>query len=201
VKNEKRILTKVRKALDAPIKDYAHQCHVASLRIVDGVDFDCRVARGFCEGVGSQHSWVVLGLDCYDRKAAIIDPTLWSYDSTVKGIWTGTMEDGRHTPHGTGSIWTWGRPVSGGGEPIELEPTQPFSDDALLFLEMLGPLDRTGWARLANAPVEEWPAAEILPAINNTVGPLVPIDIIGMLTDHNPGGLYLPGPEKEPVSA
>ena len=47
---------------------------------------------------------------------------------------------------------------------------------------------------LAHAPVEMWPAAEILAAIENTeeLHGRVPIDIRGMLTDENPGGLYLP---------
>lgn len=182
----------------APLDLWNAQCHAASCAIVNAeVIPGARVARGFCTGVVSQHSWVILGGDCYDLNATIIDPTLWSYDDSVKGIWVGSMADGRHTPHGSGSIWDWGQPQSGGEEPIELKPREPWSKDAELFLELLGPLDRTGWARLANAPVEAWPAAEILPAINDCVGPYVPIDIIGMLTDRNPCGLYLPGDEEE----
>lgn len=186
---------KVREALKVlePLDHWAARCHGASYAIVEAELWTCRVARGMCKGVSSQHSWVVLGTNCYDRKAGIIDPTLWSYDDDVKGIWSGSMEDGLHTPHGTGSIWEWGRPVSGGDKPMELDPGEtPFSVEALAFLDALGPLDRMGWARLANAPVEEWPAAEIMPAINRSIGPLVPIDIIGMLTNENPSGLYLP---------
>jgi hypothetical protein len=42
--------------------------------------------------------------------------------------------------------------------------------------------------------VEGWPAAEIIDAIYNTpeLTTWVPIDIVGMLTDRNPKGLYLP---------
>lgn len=190
MKVTKKMLTEARKAL-GPLDHYARHCHGASIALVNAELFTCRVARGTCRSVAGQHSWVVLGRDCYDRTAGIIDPTLWSYDDTVKGIWAGTMEDGLHRPHGAGSIWQWGRPVAGDEPPIELVPDEPFSTAALDFIEMLGPLDRWGWGRLANAPVEGWPAAEIMPAINKCVGPLVPIDIIGMLTNENPGDLYL----------
>jgi hypothetical protein len=187
----KKMVSEVKKVL-GPLDGWAGHCHGASMAIVEHELFTCRVARGTCEGVGSQHSWVVLGKDCYDKEAPIIDPTLCGYRDDVKGIWTGTMRDGLHRPHGQGSIWEWGRPVAGDGEKIELDPGDtPFSVDALAFFDALGPLDRMGWARLANAPVEEWPAAEIMPAINRTVGPLVPIDIIGMLTNENPGNLYI----------
>jgi hypothetical protein len=103
-----------------------------------------------------------------------------------------------YLPHGSGDIWQWGRPPFPTDEPVELEPHEPFSAEALRFLNVLGPLDRKGWATLANAPVGGWPAAEILPAIDDCIGPYVPIDIIGMLTDRNPGGLYLPGDEVSP---
>lgn len=192
IKYEKQTLAQVRKVL-GPLDYWGHKCHGASAEIVKAELFECRVARGFCKGVASQHSWVVVGDDCYAEHAAIIDPTLWSYDDSVKGIWTGTLADGRHRPHGRGSIWEWGKPTPGTGEPIDLEPVKPFSESALRFLEVLGPLDRDGWSILAHAPVEDWPADEILPAINDTIGPLVPIDIIGMLTDRNPAGLYLAG--------
>ncbi len=60
---------------------------------------------------------------------------------------------------------------------------------------MLGPLDRRGWATLAHAPVEGWPAGEILGAMcDSGMEAVVPIDIIGMLTDRNPSGLYLAAP-------
>lgn len=186
-------LREVKKAL-APLDQWASHCHGASLAVVQAEIFpESRVARGFCMGVTSQHSWVVVGTDCYDTKAAIVDPTLWSYDDGVKGIWVGTMEDGRHKPHGMGSIWDWGRPDYPTGEHVSLEPPEGgWSDEAENFLDVLGPLDEQGWRILANAPVEGWPAAEILSAIADQLGSeWVPIDIIGMLTDRNPQGLYV----------
>jgi hypothetical protein len=186
----------------APLEDWAAQCHAASVKLVQSGRFDvCRVARGSCTGVGGQHSWVVLGDDCYDMDATLIDPTLWSYDDTVTGVWVGTYRDGKHTPHGKGSIWAWGRPDEATGPVIELTPREPFSQSALDFLELLGPLDREGWIMLAHAPVEFWPAAEIIDAMcetphptipNQTLEGYVPIDIVGMVTTRNPGGLYLP---------
>lgn len=180
-----------------PLDKWAKNCHGAAIKVVNEASFECRVARGLAWGVVGQHSWVILGNDCYDKDATIIDPTLWSYDSAVEGIWTGTMREKKHEPHGAGSIWDYGKPVAGGGEIVELEPREPFSEQAQLFLRLLGPMDRDGWMRVANAPVEMWPAAEIMLAIHDSVSEaIVPIDIIGMLTDRNPGGLYLPGEEK-----
>lgn len=145
------------------------------------------------EGVSSQHSWIILGGDCYSRTAPIIDPTLWSYNSRIKGIWVGDMNYGIHRPHGEGSIWKWGRPKRGTGPIIKLTPKEPLSDDARDFLRLLGPLDRTGWHMLlALAPVEGWPAGEIFAAAADTkaLSILIPIDRLGMLTDRNPNNLY-----------
>lgn len=184
----------------APLVDWACQCHAASLKLVRQGDLGaCRVARGSCAGVGGQHSWVVLGDDCYDKRAVIIDPTLWSYDENVPlGVWVGTYRKGKHHPHGEGSIWEWGRPNDPTGPIMKLTPRKPFSESAKSFLQMLGPLDKEGWALLAHAPVQFWPAGEILDAIYHTEGlsAYVPIDIIGMTTSLNPNGLYLP--EKSP---
>jgi len=176
----------------APLSQWKYRCHEASLTVVKSA-IGGRVARGWCKGVPSQHSWVVLG-DCYDEKATIIDPTLWSYDPKVKGIWVGTMAHGRHKPHGYGSIWDYGRPAPPVDAPIKLRPKKPLSRSAVIFLEMLGPLDRNGWGVLANSPVQGWPAGEILGAMDDTraLSALVPVDRLGMLTDRNPGGLYLP---------
>lgn len=178
-----------------PLDQWHHECHTASIKLVQsGLLGECRVARGACTGVGGQHSWVVLGNDCYDDDAEIVDPTLWSYDPEVQGVHYGSYLDGRHTPFGKGSIWKWGRPEPARDEPIELTPRRPFSAQALLFLHMLGPLDRKGWAMLAHAPVEQWPAAEIIDAMceDERLEPVIPIDIVGMVTQRNPGGLYLP---------
>lgn len=182
-----------------PLDHWYHKCHAASIEVVNDASFpfEARVARGFCEGVGGQHSWIVLGMDCYDKGALIIDPTLWSYDDSVEGIWTGNMRIGRHRPHGSGNIFKYGKPASGDGEPITLDaPEGGWSDEAELFIDLIGPMDETGWRGLANFPVEGWPAAEIIGAIADEWPAVVPIDILGMLTDRNPGGLYLPGGEK-----
>ena len=180
-------------AVGRPLDDYSHKCHQASLELVrSGVlGPDARVARGTCKGVGGQHSWVVLG-DPYATDVVIVDPTLWSYRADVGGIWVGTAKDGLHTPHGAGSIWAWGRPPEAEGEPVELTPTVPLSKEALLFLSILGPLDRHGWAILSGAPVGGWPSAEIIAAMDDTevLRALVPIDILGMLTDRNPSESY-----------
>lgn len=171
-----------------------HACHSVSLALVKAGLFDgARVARGFCEGVGGQHSWVAIG-DPYHPDTVIVDATWWSYKDGVEPIYVGTLAEGWHHPHGQGSIWDWGRPEEATGEVIELTPTFELSYPAQTFLELLGPLDRQGWAVLSSAPVEGWPAGEIFAAMDDTkaVKALVKIDILGMTTDRNPGGLYLP---------
>lgn len=193
-----RLDTALRKALGpdlASFEAFAHQCHAASLALVrSGVLGDAaRVARGACAGVGGQHSWVVVDGDPYDPHARIVDPTLWSYDETVVGIWYGSARDGRHVPHGgSGSIWTYGRPPEPIEDPVSLTPASPLSEDAVEFLSLVGPLDRRGWSCLVNGPVLGWPAGEIVAAMDDTpaLAGLVPIDRLGMLTDRNPGGLY-----------
>ena len=184
----------------APLDQWALKCHGAALTLVQSGRFGtCRVARGWGEGVTGQHSWVVLGNDCYDERATVIDPTLWSYDEKVQGVWVGSYRHGKHEPHGKGSIWKWGRPNEATGPVIELTPRKPFSRSARGFLDILGPLDKEGWIMLAHAPVEGWPAAEIIDALCETPHPTikgqtfeayVPIDIVGMLTDRKPD-LYL----------
>jgi hypothetical protein len=188
-------------ALGGSLDPWAKACHAAAIQLVKSGVFGeqfVRVARGSAKKVGGQHSWVVVGHDCYAHDAIIVDPTLWSYDTTVKGIWIGTAAEGRHTPHGSGSIWSWGRPTSRGGKPIKLTPKTPLSEAAKDFLDLLGPLDRPGWQTLASAPVEGWPAGEIYAAMHHTaeLRILVPVDRLGMLTDLNPQGLYLNGPNK-----
>jgi hypothetical protein len=169
----------------------SHQCHSASVALVaSGILGISRVARGTCPGVGSQHSWAVLGDDCYDPQAIVVDPTLWSYVPTVKGIWVGRADERPHKPHGSGSIWEWGKPYHHGGETIEL--AEDPGKDAKRFLDLIGPLDAGGWNQLLHAPVEEWPAKEIITAAYRTpsLSYLIPIDIVGMVTDEDPNGLY-----------
>lgn len=179
-----------------PLEHWAHQCHAASMDLLGRAGFEeARIARGSCTGVGGQHSWVVMGHNVYAFNAVIVDPTLWSYDRAVRGVWVGSAQDGRHVPQGGhGNIWSWGKPAPAESEPVTLTPSQPLSPDALAFVDLLGPLDRVGWMRLMDAPVAGWPAAEIVAAMDDTpaLEALVPIDLLGMLTDRNPGGLYLP---------
>jgi hypothetical protein len=174
-------------------------CHSASHAIVQsGIYPGARVARGWARGVAGQHSWVVVG-DPYDEDARIIDATLWSYDpSRVPGVWEGTQRDRVHTPHGAGHLLTGQPPTHHGGETIHLLPE--VSASARRFLRLVGaPFDAAGWVELANLPVGGWPAAEILAAMDDTprLTALVPMDRLGMLTDRNPGGLYMRADDPE----
>lgn len=187
-----------------PITRFKTDCHVASLMIASSASKvglpnapRTRVARGTCEGAGGQHSWVVVG-DPYNPEW-IIDPTIWHYrryepepiivrgDSSVVGQWV---------PHGSGNIWDWGRPprAVGGVEHgyVLTPPKGGWSDGARQFLDLIGPLDVKGWAVLAHAPVQGWPSKEIIKQMykDPVIGPHVPIDIVGMMTDENPKGLY-----------
>lgn len=172
-----------------PLRDWRHRCHEASLKLVQA-GIGTRVARGLCPGVGGQHSWVVVGMDCYNP-IAIIDPTLWSYTGGTPKVYFG--QGLGHRPHGAGTIWNYGQPVNQGGPTIVLTPKTPLSRHARLFLDMIEPLDMGGWMALTGAPVGGWPAAEIIAAMDDTkeLSALIPIDKLGMLTDRNPDGLYL----------
>lgn len=180
-------------ALDGDLEPWAAQCHAASLKLVKSglLPDTARVARGTCPPVFAQHSWVVVSGDCYDPDAFVIDPTLWSYDDTVEGIWVGYANERPHRPHGSGSIWEYGSPQHNGGVTIPLN-REGLSNIAKVFLELVEPLDAKGWSQLVHAPVGGWPSAEILTRIAETPGlaVLIPIDIVGMATDLNPQGLY-----------
>jgi hypothetical protein len=189
----------VEKIIKRPFEMTRRNCHAVSLAIVRSGKLGepgkaCRVARGFCRGLKGQHSWIVLGPNPYLLGVSIVDATLWSYDNTDPGLWFGrATNEGRHVPHGgVGSIWTYGQPTRGDGPIVELKPKTPWSPAADAFLSMLGPLDRRGWALLAHAPVLGWPASEIISAMYEceALSALVPIDIVGMVTDHNPQELY-----------
>ena len=174
-------------------------CHVVSLAIVQsGIYPGSRVARGHAVGVGfGQHSWVVVGSP-YNPLAHIVDATLWSYDETVPGVWQGTMRDKVHVPHGYGMFLNGERPVRHDGDVIELTPTTPLSRRAKDFLNLIGPLDYRGWHTVAHLPVNGWPSTEVLTAMHQTPGlsALIPIDVLGMATDLNPGGLYMRGEDR-----
>lgn len=177
-----------------------HNCHSASLALVkSGLLGPSRVARGACTGVGGQHSWAVCGpdpLDCYDPHVQIVDITLWSYDPSVPRIWTGTLADGRHTPFGQGDYFDGDRPYHHGGEDVTLDDKvrARLSYQAAHFIRSLEPLDHRGWMQVAQLPVKCWPAGEVIEAMWNTpkLKALIPIDRVGMLTNLNPEGLYLP---------
>lgn len=184
-----------------PLSTWAQNCHAASLALVRSGLLDeygqrPRVARGALPGVFGQHSWVVVG-DPYQPKL-IVDITAWSYSDSYPPVLVSypTPSLPLHRPHGAGSIWDWGVPAVGDGPDVPL--AVEVSSRARMFLGMVASqyqregLDHRGWATLANAPVEGWPAAEIIAAMDDTPGlsALVPIDILGMLTDRNPGGLY-----------
>ena len=69
------------------------------------------------------------------------------------------------------------------------------SDDAIdKTADTLGPLDHRGWGALwSRTGMQGWPAREILEACldqHPTMSALVPIDILGMVTDRNPSELY-----------
>lgn len=175
-----------------PFGNWAHQCHAISLAVVrTGIFGEGRVARGFCKGVPRQHSWIVLGWDVYDVHAVVVDPTLCFNNPAISGIFV-TRNLDEHRPHGLGSILDYGRPAPPSLDPIELAPSFELSREARIFLDLLGPLDILGWGVLANSPVQGWPAAEIIAAMDDTprLKARVPIDRLGMLTDRNPGKLY-----------
>lgn len=194
----------IAEAIDLPVDAWAKQCHKVSLAIVrSGVlGVPARVARGWTPGVRGQHSWVVYAHpdrpdelpDCYDHEAHILDATLWSYDPTALVLLWVQAFDRPHEPHGSGSIFDAGRPAPATGPVIEVDPPEGgWSPAAHDFLQLLGPLDLRGWAVLANLPVGDWPAAEILGRIADhpDLGHHIPIDVLGMVTDRNPSDLYL----------
>jgi hypothetical protein len=183
------------RVIEKPLEEWHHDCHRVSLAIVrTGVlGSKARVARGTCAHVGGQHSWIAVTGDCYDAYSPIVDPTLWTYRADVPRLLVTSLYAFGHRPHGAGRIFEWGQPTCGDGEPISLTPSEPLSPLARDFLALLGPLDLRGWMILASeAPVEDWPAGEILAAMDDTpvLRALVPIDRLGMLTERNPGGLY-----------
>jgi hypothetical protein len=185
---------KIGELIGAPPAKWAGRCHAVSLALLrTGLAGDGRVARGTAHLIGSQHSWIVLGNDCYDPGAVIVDPTFRAATGRTPGqpmILAEYAVNLSHRPHGHGSIFAWGKPCATGGGIIGLTPKTPLSEEATAFLDLLGPLDQHGWMQLALAPVGGWPAAEIIAAMDDTPQLSVPIDILGMITDRNPGNYY-----------
>jgi hypothetical protein len=189
-------VAELEEAIGMPKVDWARNCHGVSLAIVRSgiMPAGARVARGFCTGVPSQHSWVIVG-GCYDWAAPIVDATLWSYDPSVPTIWRGTYEHQRHQPHGWAPLdraWARGGGLRSTGERPELHLGVELGRVAQRFLDEVGPLDAQGWMRLLSGPLIGWPATEIITAAyaDDRLRGLIPIDAVGMLTDINPGGMY-----------
>lgn len=169
-----------------PGTGWQNRCHEISLALLRTGEFGRgRIARGSAEGIGGQHSWIVLGDDVYNDAAVVVDPTIDPHKIVVDYAACLT-----NTPKGAGSIWAWGKPWAHSARYVEL--AVPVSPEAEVFLDKIGSLDLLGWMQLADAPVEDWPAAEIVAAMLQTpeLKAAVPIDVAGHLTDTNPGGLY-----------
>lgn len=182
-------------------RERAHQCHAVSVALARSGHFPgARVARGSHPEVPGQHSWLVVPSEecdewtplAYDRAAWVIDATLWSYSEHRPSVWVGRNDMAEHVPHGYASIFMTGMPVPGDGAPIEI-PADVLTAEAVAFLRRLGPLDALGWGRLFAGGMLGWPSVEIVKAAAHmdSLRAFVPIDIRGMLTDDNPGGLYL----------
>lgn len=180
-----------------PTSSWYHNCHAASLTLVRSgiLPKSARVARGFATGVGSQHSWVVVGHP-YDPKAPILDITRWSYIGEEPSVWSGSLTDGIHVPHGYGHLEDWRqrpRPETYDSiVPPDPEAYADLSAEAKLFLAMVGSLDIKGWLWLMRQGMQGWPSEEIIVLMKKTprLASFVPIDIEGMLTDRNPSNVY-----------
>lgn len=205
---------KVMTAALGGLRQWSKRCHEASLHLVrSGVlPEGARVVRGWHPNVPSQHSWVVIG-DPYGGGYSppgepdgnqplfptIIDPTLWGYLGTMPSIAIGRGNTGntgtifQHRPYG------WGYRREGAlpqpqSRLIQLKGYARLSGEAKAFLKREAPkgLDFRGWHQLVHDPVQGWPSAEIIAAAADDpqLKALIPIDIVGNLTDKNPGGLY-----------
>lgn len=185
-------LPEIEEAVGEPAANWGRRCHEVSLKVLrSGLFGPGRVARGTASGVTGQHSWIILGEDCYSPRSVVVDPTIWSYGTGKPAIHV-VNNLVRHRPHGLGSIWDFGCPAPARGEKIPLAGHDSLSREARSFLGIAGyPLDRAGWTVLAHAPVQGWPAGEILGAMcDSGLGVLIPIDIVGMVTSRNPENLY-----------
>jgi hypothetical protein len=176
-----------------PLENWALNCHGASLALVRSglLPEGSRVARGWAKGVGSQHSWAMVTPQMvYDPLNWVVDLTLWSYVPEAPRLYIGKAEQWPHQPHG------YGRLDFLGPDPVEprISLDVPVSRSAEMFLQMWAPagLDRRAWMTLLNGPMQGWPSAEIVAAVHRTkeLKAYIPIDIVGLLTDENPGGLY-----------
>jgi hypothetical protein len=176
-----------------PLEGWAGNCHGASLALVRSglLPEGSRVARGFAKGVGSQHSWALVTPEMvYDPLNWVVDVTLWGYVPKAQRLYIARAGDWPHVPHGFGRLAYLGPDPTG---PI-LSLDVPISRGAEMFLQMYAPagLDRQAWMTLLNGPMQGWPSAELVAAAARTkeLKAYIPIDILGLLTDENPGSLY-----------
>jgi hypothetical protein len=177
-----------------PLERYAHLCHGASLALVRSglLPTGSRVARGGAKGVGAQHSWVVVTpkMGVYDQSNWVVDITLWSYVPEAPRLYIGKARQWPHTPKGSGHL----RHAPAGRTGPVLGTDVELSSGARLFLDMWAPegMDQRAWDILLGGPMQGWPSKEIVAAAYHTkaLRHLVPIDIVGMVTDENPNNLY-----------
>lgn len=177
-----------------PMRQWGQRCHEASVALVSsGAIRGLQVARGTCMAIGGQHSWVTMG-DPYNIHTIILDPTLWSYTSVAPEVYVGNANKWRHRPKGSGDIFMWGRPPEvPERKAYRLKPPKRgWSPHALQFLMVLGPIDLDGWRMMANAPVQGWPATEIMTQMfaDEKIKAFIPADIVGMVIGNECGGLY-----------
>lgn len=188
----KKLLEKIERKIGGSAK-WSKNCHAASLAIVRTglLGADACVARGWRTGIGSQHSWACTG-NPYDPDTVILDATLWSYVDGNPCIVVAKASNKAYRPHGAGSIWDYGRPAARTEPEIKLSGLSIRAKRFIYEASDGRGLDRQGWMTLANSPMNGWPAKEIITAMyqDKRLSHLIPIDIVGMVTDLNPGDLY-----------
>lgn len=181
-------------AAGLPVARWGGNCHSVSLAVLrSGLFGPGRIARGQGDGVRSQHSWIVLGDDCYDPAGTVVDPTIWAYRTPDRPGVMVIRNLIRHFPHGFGDISDAEPLPDREGTLVELPGFSQLSRAAREFLESCGyPFDYRQWCYLASGPVQGWPAAEIITVLAETprLAAAPPIDYVGMLTDKNPRNLY-----------
>jgi hypothetical protein len=180
--------------LIGPIEAFYHNCHGASLALVRSglLPEGSRVARGFVRGVRSQHSWALVAPDMvYDPQTYVVDLTLWSYVNDAPKLYIAKASKWPHVPHGQGMLRQGSYSVLNG--PV-IKTDVELSPGAQSFLDLWAPRGMTmdNWRLLLNSPMQGWPSREVVLAAYKTkaLSVLIPIDIVGLLTDENPNSLY-----------
>jgi hypothetical protein len=176
-----------------PLERWALNCHGASLALVRSglLPEGSRVARGGAKGVRSQHSWAVVAPEMiYDEDNWVVDITLWSYVADASRLYVAKAKSWPHRPHGSGMLRHAPATCTGPVLSTEVE----LSPGAKTFLDLWAPqgMDYRAWHILLTGPMQGWPSREIVAAAAQTkaLAMLIPIDILGMMTDTNPKGLY-----------